>query len=99
MEKDRKIIFVEPDHVHGTTMVINYDAENTALNDFLHLFDIWGSHGYLGICTDNKHHKVRFECSHNFYGLIVHSEDFQQAFKRLGVDISFNYDDRIINID
>jgi len=87
----RDIIFIEI-NPHKNTRVISYNANNGKLNDFLHCFDIWLSHGRFRVCSDGVHQKVEFECSRAFFGLLE-IPDFQCAFQRLGTRVTFNYDD------
>lgn len=86
---NRKFVYVFTS-VNGTTNVINYEATNSAVNDFLALFDIWGSHGQFKLSNDRNHQEVWFECSKEFYSLLKR-KDVIKAFKRMGVVVVFEY--------
>ena len=94
---NRNIVYVSRS-AYGTTNVINYDASNYALNDFLRQFDVWGGNGNYKICSDGKHSKVCFECSKEFYNF-ASTEDFIRIFRRFEVIVIFDDDSRILDID
>lgn len=83
----RNVIYITPS-AHGTTIVTNYDAANTRVNDFLRAFDIWNCHGFL-ICNNGNNIKVQFECDKEFFDLSM-TQCFKQAFRRLGVEVTYD---------
>lgn len=86
---NRNYVYAFPS-VHGTCNVVNYRADNNAVNEFLCHFDLWGSHGNFKISIDNNHQEVWFECSKEFYEML-HTETMKMAFKRMGVELVFEY--------
>ena len=96
MRSNRKVVFICRTG-HNTTAVWNFDGPNVELNSFLHCFDIWGSRGHNMECSDGNHVKVFFECSREFFDMAM-TDDFVQAFRRLGVEVTYAYED-IMGID
>ena len=52
MEINLNYVYVFPS-VHNTTNVVNYAADNSAVNTFLSYFDVWGTNGHFKI-NENK---------------------------------------------
>ena len=97
MVVDRKYIHIY-ESVHNTTMVTSYDGSNSRLNEFLWIFDIWNCNGHWSLCSDDEHAKISFECSKEFYNL-AKTEEFVNAFKRLGVKVLFDNDPKVLELD
>ena len=96
--ESRKFMYVHST-VHDTTGVVNYDSENQALNKFISVFDVWGGMGYFKCCTDIRYTKVEFECLKELHEL-VQIEEFKRFIKnRYGVDILFDNDERVLELD
>lgn len=75
---------------NGTCFVVNYRADFLDVNTFLSCFDVWHSRGHFKMSEDNNHQEVWFECSKEFFEML-HTETMQRAFKRMGVDLVFEY--------
>lgn len=75
---------------HKTISVVNYDATNNYVNTFLAMFDIWESGGEQKISIDNNHMERWFECDKDFWDML-HNPIFNKAFKRMGVELVFDY--------
>ena len=87
--ENRKYVYAYM-NVHGMVTVINFDATNNEVNSFLSKFDGWGSKGSFKIATDRNHQEVWFECFKEFWDML-HTEMFKFAFKRMGVELVFEY--------
>ena len=95
MEINLNYVYVFPS-AHNTTNVVNYAADNSAVNTFLSYFDVWGTNGHFKI-NENSHSdpykkkpEVWFECSKEFLELCK-TEIMQRAFKKMGVEVVFEY--------
>ena len=86
---NRNYVYASPS-VHGTCNIVNYKAEANDINSFLSIFDVWRSHGHFKMSEDNNHQEVWFECSKEFFEML-HTNTMQQAFKRMGVELVFDY--------
>ena len=75
---------------NGTTCMVNYDADNSAVNSFLALFDIWGSVGEFKESINGNAQEVWFEGTKSFFE-VLKGEEFQKAFSRLGVTFTTEY--------
>ena len=75
---------------HKTISIVNYDADNYVLNNFLAMFDLWESKGERKQSIDKQYSEVWFECSSDMWD-ILHTETFRQSLKRMGVDLVFKY--------
>lgn len=97
MEKNinRDFVYVYTS-VHGTTIAVNYSGRSD-VNTFLWRFDVWNASGHQVLCSDENHSKFEFECSDKFWDF-CHTDDFRFAFMRMGVDLTFSYED-VRNID
>lgn len=93
--ENRNVVYIYQS-VHGTTNVVNYSGKSD-VNTFLWHFDIWGSNGKHTLCSDGNHVKVLFECNKSFYTL-AQTEDFQRAFKHMGVTVTTDGQD-VLSID
>ena len=88
---DRKFLYIFP-HAAETYCVVNYDADNIALNTFMALFDVWHSKGQMKVSQDScRHNEVWFEVDKEFFQLAKTSRTFQRAIERTGVKIVFEY--------
>lgn len=86
---NRNYVYASPS-AYGTCNVVNYSAESNDVNSFLSVFDVWGSHGNFKISIDGNHQEVWFECGMDFYDML-HTETMKRAFKRMGVELVFEY--------
>lgn len=93
--ENRNKVFVTRS-VHKTTDVINYSGRSD-VNSFLGHFDVWGGNGHMKICRDEQHCKFLFECGEKFIDFCK-TEDFKHAFRSMGVEIVFDYED-VADID
>lgn len=77
--------------VHGTCNIVNYFSSDRT-NEFLHLFDVWGSYGKRIFHNHDKNTFIEtwFECSKEFYDML-HTETMKRAFKHMGVELVFEY--------
>lgn len=91
----RNYVYIFPS-VHNTTCVVNYDWNNSQVNNFLSLFDIWGSHGQRKAHFQESNYEsqvdyeVWFECSKEFTDLAT-TPDMVRAFKRMNVNVVTDY--------
>lgn len=92
---DRNIVYAFPTP-YGTVNVVNYSG-SSEVNSFLNKFDIWGSRGHQKLCSDENHSAFWFECSKNFFAML-HTKEFENAFKRMGVKLTFDGND-VMNIE
>lgn len=93
--ENRNVVYIYQSP-YGTTYVVNYSGKPD-VNTFLWHFDIWRSNGKHMLCSDGNHVKILFECSKSFYNL-AQTEDFQRAFKHMGVTVTTDGKD-ILSID
>lgn len=77
-------------NVHGMVSVVNYDATNNEVNSFVSKFDGWGGNGVFKVSTDRNNQEVWFECFNELWEML-HTEVFKMAFKRMGVELVFEY--------
>lgn len=91
---NRNIVYVYPS-VHGTTNVINFAGKNNNVNTMLSYFDVWGSTGEFKWNTPGGEAEVHFECSADFMDL-AHTESVQLAFKRMGVELTFDVPSELV---
>lgn len=85
LQEPRTFVYVFQ-NCHGLTSVVNYDARNSKLNDFLSLFDAWNGHGERKLGID-KEESVWFECSKEFYTL-VQTDTMRRAIEKFGVKLT-----------
>lgn len=88
-ESNRNFVYAFK-NITGSGYVVNYDATNTEVNDFLHKFDIYGKRGEYKISVDGNHQEVWFEVSNSVWHML-HSHVFRTAFKRMGTELVFDY--------
>ena len=86
---NRKRVLIFPS-VHGTTMVVNYDATNGNLNTFLSAFDVWKGRGNHKLSDDNNHFEVWFEMDFDFYSLSK-CDTLRKAIEHFGVEVVHDY--------
>lgn len=83
--ENRKRVVISPS-VHGTTLVVNYDASNSLLNAFLSAFDVWKGFGNFKLSSDNIHQEVWFEMDFDFY-MVSKCDTLRKAIERFGVEV------------
>lgn len=89
--KDRKFLYIFP-NVNGNYFAVNYDACNCELNSFLALFDVWGNKSAQHkVSEDGNHQEVWFEVDEEFHLLVANTFNFNTVFKRLGVEVVYQY--------
>ena len=89
---NRKRVLIFPS-VHGTTIVINCDAENNSLNGFLSAFDIWNGKCDFKLSDDNEHYEAWFEMDCDFY-MVSKCDTLRKAIERFGVEVVHDYHTR-----
>ena len=87
--ENRKRVVISPS-VHGTTLVVNYDAANSLLNAFLSAFDVWNGYGDFKLSGDHVHCEVWFEMDFDFYSLSK-CDTLRKAIERFGVEVEHEY--------
>lgn len=60
------------------------------INDFLHLFAIGDSYGSYHLGKNDDYGEFWFDCYGEFFE-ILHTESMERAFKRMGVELVFEY--------
>lgn len=89
--KRNYVYVMQPIGPYGTR-VINYAADNNAVNDFLAKFDIFDSRGEFKLSRDGKTSEVWFELSRDMWSMLQRDE-FIIAFNRMGVLVIFDPSD------
>lgn len=75
----------------GNCCVVNY-FDKDRINEFFQCFDVYGSFGKHVFHNNDRNTFMEtwFECSKEFFEML-HTETMKQAFKRMGVDLVFEY--------
>lgn len=85
----RNYVYAFPS-VHGTCHVVNYRADSIDLSTFISNFDVWGSYGQFKTSNNPQYKEVWFECSKEFLEML-HTDTMKRTFKRMGVELVFEY--------
>lgn len=89
-DENRDYVFAFHCAAHKYCYVVNFRADLSDVNEFLTLFDVSDRGGQHRISDDRKHQEVWFECSMEFFNML-HTETVARAFKKMGVELVFNY--------
>ena len=87
-DNDKRVVICPS--VHGTTLVVNYDASNGFLNSFLSAFDVWNKRGEYKWSNDSKRFEIWFEMDFDFY-MISKCDTLRKAIERFGVEVIHDY--------
>ena len=87
--ENRKFVYVFK-NCHGATSIINYDGDNSEVNNFLSKFDAWSSNGQVYWSIDPRFTEVHFECLPEMFQMF-NTLSFKMAFERMGVKLVFEY--------
>lgn len=72
----------------GRVTIINYAAENNAVNTFLSHFEVWDGNGQFQLSADGEHQEVRFECVNEMWNML-HTGLMHTIFERMDVALVF----------